>query len=106
MTDKASDKRSFSPFSPPAAPGSGQRIGWSGLTGGGAAVAVAETTRRRGDLTLIIAADSASGRRWVNELNFFAPDIDTYYFPDWETLAYDAFSPHEDITSERLHTLP
>jgi transcription-repair coupling factor (superfamily II helicase) len=105
MTDKASNKRSFSPFSPPAAPGFGQRTGWSDLAGGAAAVAAAETTRRRGDLTLIIAADSASGRRWVNELNFFAPDIDTYYFPDWETLAYDAFSPHEDITSERLHTL-
>src|SRR5690606_24012619 len=26
-------------------------------------------------------------------------------FPDWETLAYDAFSPHQDIVSERLATL-
>ncbi|MEJ2089491.1 MAG: CarD family transcriptional regulator, partial [Gammaproteobacteria bacterium] len=68
-------------------------------------MAVSEATRNRDDLTLIIAKDSAAGRRWVNELTFFAPGIETRYFPDWETLAYDAFSPHEDIISERLSTL-
>ena len=26
-------------------------------------------------------------------------------FPDWETLPYDTFSPHQDIISERLATL-
>ncbi len=26
-------------------------------------------------------------------------------FPDWETLPYDNFSPHQDIISERLRTL-
>uniref|UniRef100_UPI00241E05FB transcription-repair coupling factor n=1 Tax=Ectopseudomonas oleovorans TaxID=301 RepID=UPI00241E05FB len=26
-------------------------------------------------------------------------------FPDWETLPYDSFSPHQDIISERLQTL-
>lgn len=26
-------------------------------------------------------------------------------FPDWETLPYDSFSPHEDIISQRLKTL-
>jgi len=100
-----SDSGIFSPFSPPSAPGPGQRAGWTGLHGSAAAVAVAETTRRRNELTLIVAADSASGRRWVNELTCFAPEIETFFFPDWETLAYDAFSPHEDITSERLDTL-
>src|SRR5699024_8595822 len=25
--------------------------------------------------------------------------------PDWETLPYDSFSPHEDLISERLRTL-
>lgn len=27
------------------------------------------------------------------------------FFPDWETLPYDQFSPHQDIISERLYTL-
>ena len=66
---------------------------------------MAAATRTRDDLTLVVAKDSASGRRWVNELTFFAPGIETRAFPDWETLAYDAFSPHEDIVSERLSTL-
>jgi transcription-repair coupling factor (superfamily II helicase) len=26
-------------------------------------------------------------------------------FPDWETLPYDSFSPHQDLISERLATL-
>jgi transcription-repair coupling factor (superfamily II helicase) len=26
-------------------------------------------------------------------------------FPDWETLPYDTFSPHQDLISERLATL-
>ncbi len=94
-----------SPFSPPAAPGTGQRVSWRGLHGSAAAFAVAATTRARQNLTLIVAGDSAGARRWVNELTFASPDLATLYFPDWETLAYDAFSPHEDITSERLHTL-
>ncbi len=94
-----------SPLAPPATPGTGQRTHWSGLQHSAAALAVAAATRSRGTLTLIIAANSASARRWVNELGYLAPDLKTYHFPDWETLAYDAFSPHEDITSERLHTL-
>jgi len=27
------------------------------------------------------------------------------HFPDWETLPYDVFSPHQDIISNRLTTL-
>lgn len=100
-----SPSSAHSPFTPPAAPGAGQRVSWRGLHGSAAAIAVAAATRARQNLTLVVAADSASARRWVNELTFAAPDLETLYFPDWETLAYDAFSPHEDITSERLHTL-
>ena len=36
----------------------------------------------------------------------FAPgELEVLHFPDWETLPYDHFSPHEDIISERLNTL-
>ncbi len=94
-----------SPFNPPTTPGPGQKVSWQGLTGSAAAVAVAAATQARQNLTLVVAADSAGARRWVNELTYVAPEVETLHFPDWETLAYDAFSPHEDITSERLHTL-
>ena len=42
------------------------------------------------------------------ELQFFnnhIPDQSTLIFPDWETLPYDNFSPHQDIVSQRLLTL-
>src|SRR5256885_7779056 len=36
---------------------------------------------------------------------FFAPGLRCALFPDWETLPYDSFSPHQDLISERLATL-
>jgi transcription-repair coupling factor (superfamily II helicase) len=80
-------------------------VGWTGLEGAAASVAVAAATRDRGSLSVVVAPDSRSAQRWVNELSCLAADVTTYHFPDRETLAYDAFSPHEDITSERLATL-
>ena len=34
-----------------------------------------------------------------------ASDLPILSLPDWETLPYDSFSPHEDIVSERLKAL-
>ena len=33
------------------------------------------------------------------------PTLRVAVFPDWETLPYDTFSPHQDLISERLATL-
>jgi transcription-repair coupling factor (superfamily II helicase) len=41
----------------------------------------------------------------MDEVAFFAPDLRCAIFPDWETLPYDTFSPHQDLISERLATL-
>ncbi|MGE0623284.1 MAG: transcription-repair coupling factor [Pseudomonadales bacterium] len=103
--DAAQSARAYAPFSPPPAPGAGQHVGWTGLAGSAAALAVAAATRARDELTVVVTADGAGARRWLGELEFAAPDVETLYFPEWETLAYDAFSPHEDIISERLSTL-
>src|SRR3546814_6749702 len=37
--------------------------------------------------------------------DLFAPDLRVRQLPDWETLPYDSFSPHQDLISERLRTL-
>ena len=95
----------LSPFQPPAAPGSGQRISWNNLHDGAATIAASAAARARDGVSLIVAGDTADARRWLGELSFYAPDMPVLYFPDWETLAYDAFSPHQDIISERLATL-
>ncbi len=58
-----------------------------------------------GRLTAIVTADAASAQRLLDELVFFAPALRCALFPDWETLPYDTFSPHQDLISERLATL-
>src|SRR3954468_8708944 len=56
-------------------------------------------------LTAIISAEPADTQRLEGELAFFAPELRIAVFPDWETLPYDTFSPHQDLISERLATL-
>ncbi|HEX7690333.1 MAG TPA: transcription-repair coupling factor [Burkholderiaceae bacterium] len=59
----------------------------------------------RGQLTLVVCAEPADAQRLADELPFFAPHLRIAVFPDWETLPYDQFSPHQDLVSERLATL-
>ena len=65
--------------------------------------AQAQTARKR--LTAIVTAEPADTQRLEGELAFFAPGLRIAVFPDWETLPYDTFSPHQDLISERLATL-
>ncbi|MGN6528412.1 MAG: transcription-repair coupling factor [Burkholderiaceae bacterium] len=59
----------------------------------------------QGQLTLVVCAEPADAQRLADELPFFAPHLRIAVFPDWETLPYDQFSPHQDLVSERLATL-
>ncbi|MCX2862800.1 transcription-repair coupling factor [Paucibacter sp. PLA-PC-4] len=61
--------------------------------------------RDAGRLSLIVTAEPGDTQRLEDELKFFAPDLRVAVFPDWETLPYDTFSPHQDLISERLATL-
>jgi transcription-repair coupling factor (superfamily II helicase) len=57
-------------------------------------------------LLVVITADTSTSLALERELPFFlADDCEILAFPDWETLPYDSFSPHQDIISERLNTL-
>ncbi len=58
-----------------------------------------------GSTTAIFTSEPADTQRLFEELAFFAPQLRVAEFPDWETLPYDTFSPHEDLISERLATL-
>ena len=53
----------------------------------------------------VFTADPGDSQRLADEIVFFAPGLRVAVFPDWETLPYDTFSPHEDLISERLATL-
>jgi transcription-repair coupling factor (superfamily II helicase) len=61
--------------------------------------------RASGRPTAIVTADANDAQRLMDEMAFFAPELRCALFPDWETLPYDAFSPHQDLISERLATL-
>lgn len=53
---------------------------------------------------LVITPDTASAQRLESALRFYSR-VPVMPFPDWETLPYDSFSPHQDIVSARLRTL-
>ena len=53
----------------------------------------------------VICADALAASRLAAEIAWFAPALAIGVFPDWETLPYDHFSPHQDLVSERLATL-
>ncbi len=67
--------------------------------------AVASRAKAARQLTAIVTADATDAQRLLEEIAFFAPDLRCALFPDWETLPYDTFSPHQDLISERLATL-
>ena len=89
----------------------GEQRTWIGLRGSADIAAVAELISQHSGLTLVITENSATARRWSGALPFFLTACNpsradgALQFPDWETLPYDAFSPHQDITSERIRTL-
>ena len=58
-----------------------------------------------GKVTAIVTADAPDAQRLIDEMAFFAPELRCVLFPDWETLPFDTFSPHQDLISERLATL-
>jgi transcription-repair coupling factor (superfamily II helicase) len=100
--------KAYSVLHPPGMRSSDQRVYWGNLHGGSAALAVASLAIEAKDqVILVIAPDIHNARRWEMELKFFTAhqELPCYYFPDWETLPYDHFSPHPDLVSERLLVL-
>lgn len=57
-------------------------------------------------LVLMVCKDNETALRIREETRFFCQDPEEILlFPDWETLPYDSFSPHQDIISQRIETL-
>ncbi len=99
---------SISPNMLPA--GQGDRRRWNNLPGSASSLAIAESLQVSPRMCLVVTEDTLTAEKMQNELQFFLRDtIPIYGFPDWETLVYDGFSPHQDIISDRLavlNTLP
>ena len=79
---------------------------WGKLYGSSAGLALSETATRLDAPLLVVTASSREAESLTAELRFYLGDaVPVLSFPDWETLPYDLFSPHQDIVSERLETL-
>ncbi|AWM61242.1 transcription-repair coupling factor [Pseudomonas songnenensis] len=89
---------------PPLPAASGKQH-WGNLPGAALSLAIAEAASNAKRFTLLLTADSQSAERLQEELAFFAPGLPVLHFPDWETLPYDIFSPHQDIVSQRISAL-
>ncbi|TXT31747.1 MAG: transcription-repair coupling factor (superfamily II helicase) [Rhodocyclaceae bacterium] len=90
----------------PALPKPGNRIDLPLLAGSADALALAEiATRHPGKLLAVVTASAADAQRLLDEIPWFGPALRVRLLPDWETLPYDHFSPHQDLVSERLATL-
>ncbi|MEM6544276.1 MAG: transcription-repair coupling factor [Pseudomonadota bacterium] len=83
----------------------GDRTAWGPFYGAAPSVCLAElATERR--LLVVLTEDTAQAQVLARELPFFLADhVELLQLPDWETLPYDSFSPHQDIVSERLRAL-
>lgn len=56
-------------------------------------------------ILVVVAKDSLSALTLEHNIKFFLSHVPVLLFPDWETLPYDRFSPHQDIISARLTAL-
>jgi transcription-repair coupling factor (superfamily II helicase) len=82
-----------------------QRRYWTPPHGSSRALLIAEAARTHAGLLVAVTRDSQRAQALEAELNIFANGLPVLHFPDWETLPYDAFSPHPEIVSQRIATL-
>ncbi|MEL7310659.1 MAG: transcription-repair coupling factor [Pseudomonadota bacterium] len=89
---------------PLLSPASASQVG--GLVGASTALALAELAASEPRPVVYFAESQQMADQLEAAARFFAPaDLPVLHFPDWETLAYDSFSPHQDIISQRLSVL-
>jgi transcription-repair coupling factor (superfamily II helicase) len=82
---------------------------WTNFSGSSATLAIYHGAKKAPGPVLLVTHDTPSAIRLEQELLTLNggndADIPICLFPDWETLPYDNFSPHQDIISQRLATL-
>ncbi len=79
---------------------------WGQLHGSSMALYLANGAQEHCGLSVLITKDAVSAQQMLQALAFYKqPSLPLLHFPDWETLPYDMFSPHQDIISERIRGL-
>ncbi|MFO0483663.1 MAG: transcription-repair coupling factor [bacterium] len=91
-------------FPPAPRPSPGRPLRAAPLASSADALAIARWATALGPIA-VFTADAPDSQRLLEEIAWFEPTLRVHQLPDWETLPYDAFSPHQDLISERLETL-
>jgi transcription-repair coupling factor (superfamily II helicase) len=79
---------------------------WGELPGASQALALSSIVKQHNGCLVILVPDMTTAFRLERELAFFINhSVPILTIPDWETLPYDRFSPHQDIIAERVSTL-
>ncbi|MFT5547240.1 transcription-repair coupling factor [Rheinheimera aquimaris] len=83
------------------------QLHWGNLQGAALPLAISQLLRQHSGTYLLLVPDTPTALRLEQELAVFLSPADCplLTLPDWETLPYDVFSPHQDIVSQRLKTL-
>jgi len=82
------------------------RLLFANLQGSSLALAISECAKQQSTPLILIVNDTPTALKLAQELDFFVENkVEIVSFPDWETLPYDHFSPHQDIISTRIETL-
>jgi transcription-repair coupling factor (superfamily II helicase) len=90
----------------PALKNKNDRLVLANLQGSSLALTISECAKQQKAPLILITSDTPSALKLRQELTYFVDDaIELISFPDWETLPYDHFSPHQDIISTRIETL-
>lgn len=94
----------MSAVAPFALPKSSQIIHWPDLNAGSLPFLLSKHLPEK-KLKIVLTADAEQAIRIQTAWQFFNPAARIVFFPDWETLPYEHFSPHQELVSERLSTL-
>jgi transcription-repair coupling factor (superfamily II helicase) len=95
--------KSANPLQPQITLKPGQKQYWGQLPSTSMSLLLAQLLTKH--YVVVITSDSLNAQLIKEDIKFFANEAVIHEFPDWETLPYDMFSPHQDIISERLTTL-
>ncbi|QLB13538.1 transcription-repair coupling factor [Bisgaardia hudsonensis] len=71
---------------------------------GSDSLVIEEIAQQHKGITVVVTSDTRNAMRLEKVLKELTSESVTF-FPDWETLPYDNFSPHQDIISARLSVL-
>lgn len=83
---------------------SAPRVRWLNLTAGSLPYFLTQNLPPE-TLKIVFTPDAETALRLQTAWQFFRPSDNALFLPDWETLPYERFSPHQDLVSERLSVL-